>query len=54
MSDDHPHHLLHPSAGLVCYVLAAITFAVGLFGGHIFDLNLTYLGLLLFVLGHII
>ncbi len=28
-------------------ILAAIVFAVGLFGGHIFALNLLYLGLLL-------
>jgi hypothetical protein len=28
-------------------ILAAIVFAVGVFGGHIFSLNLLYLGLLL-------
>ena len=28
-------------------ILAAIVFAVGLFGGHIFSLNLVYLGLML-------
>ena len=34
-------------------ILAAIVFAVGLFGGHIFSLNLLYLGLL-FVAIHLV